>query len=188
MRLRAIIYTALFTAFMAALGVIPGIPLPFIPVPITLQTLGVMLAGNVLGARKGFMSLFLFVILVAIGVPILSGFRGGMGVLLGYSGGYVLSYPIAAFVIGGLSHICGAKKIWKMIMANVVGGIFVIYICGISYAVVMTQTEAIPFMLSNLAFLPGDLVKVMLSSWLAMRLYRITSSINYDIKERKQAG
>lgn len=77
MKTKEIVYAALFTAFMAVLGMIPPIPLGFIPVPVTAQTLGVMLAGCFLGKKPAAMSLILFIVLVAIGLPILSGGRGG---------------------------------------------------------------------------------------------------------------
>ena len=71
---------ATFTGVVAALGLVPALA-PFgIPVPITAQSLGVMLAGAVIGARRGFLSLALFLVLVAVGLPLLSGGRGGLGV------------------------------------------------------------------------------------------------------------
>ncbi|MEL6321465.1 MAG: biotin transporter BioY, partial [Cyanobacteria bacterium J06626_14] len=75
MTTRDLVYIAVFAALVAALGLIPPIPLPFIPVPITAQSLGVMLAGAILGARRGACALLLFLVLVAIGFPLLSGGR-----------------------------------------------------------------------------------------------------------------
>ena len=72
---------ALFAALMAVMGLIPKIDLPF-GVPITLQSLGVMLAGCLLGARRGLQSMALFLLAVAVGLPLLSGGRGGLGVLV----------------------------------------------------------------------------------------------------------
>jgi biotin transport system substrate-specific component len=83
------VYVAMFTAVMCVLGFLPPIPLPFSPVPITAQTLGVMLAGSILGARLGGLSLVVFLLVVAVGAPVLSGGRGGFSVLLGPSAGYL---------------------------------------------------------------------------------------------------
>ena len=75
MKTRDLAYIALFAAITAVLGLLPAVPVPAVPVPITAQTLGVMLAGAVLGARRGFLALLLFLALVAIGLPLLAGGR-----------------------------------------------------------------------------------------------------------------
>ena len=85
---------------MAALGLPGAIAVLGGAVPITLQTLGVMLVGSLLGARKGALSLLLFLVLVAIGLPLLAGGRGGLGVFAGPSVGCLVAWPIAAWVIG----------------------------------------------------------------------------------------
>ena len=90
------VYVALFAAVVAVLGLFPPIVLPVVGVPITAQSMGVMIAGSVLGARRGGLAILLFLILVAVGVPILAGGRGGFGVLLGPGGGFLFSWPIAA--------------------------------------------------------------------------------------------
>ena len=89
MKTKEMMYVSLFTAIVAALGILPPVTLPFIPVPITAQTLGVMLAGTVLGARLGGLSLLVFLLLVLAGAPVLSGGRGGLGVIFGPSGGFI---------------------------------------------------------------------------------------------------
>lgn len=76
MKIKDMMFTAIMAAVIAVLGLLPPIPLPFIPVPITVQTLGVMLAGSILGARLGGVSLLLFVVLIGLGAPLLSGGRG----------------------------------------------------------------------------------------------------------------
>src|SRR5665811_955470 len=84
---------ATFAGFIAALGLVPAF-YPFgTAVPITTQSLGVMLAGSVIGSRRGFASLALFLALVALGLPLLAGGRGGLGVFVGPSMGFLLAYP-----------------------------------------------------------------------------------------------
>lgn len=100
MKTKEMVFAALFAALIGVLGMIPPIPLGFIPVPITAQTLGVMLAGSFLGKKTGSLSLILFIVLVALGLPLLSGGRGGFSALVGPSAGYILSWPVAAFCIG----------------------------------------------------------------------------------------
>src|SRR5690606_8406265 len=82
---------------------IPPVMLSFIPVPIHAQSLGVLLAGVVLGARGGMLSVLLLIALVAIGLPVLSGGRGGLAVFLSPTAGYLIGFLPAAFVTGWIS-------------------------------------------------------------------------------------
>jgi biotin transport system substrate-specific component len=96
---KSVTQIALFAALIAILGLIPKIDLVS-GVPITMQSLGIMLCGTVLGARRGALAAGLFLALVAAGAPLLSGGRGGLGVFLGPSVGYLLGFPLAAFAAG----------------------------------------------------------------------------------------
>ena len=90
---------AMFAALIAALGVVGSIPMP-VGVPITLQTLGVMLAGALLGARRGALAVIVLLVLAAAGLPVLAGGRGGLGVFAGPTVGYLIGFVVCAFVIG----------------------------------------------------------------------------------------
>ena len=104
MKTRDLVHVALFAALVAALGLMPPLTLPLIPVPITAQTLGVMLAGSTLGARKAGLALVLFHVLVAAGLPLLSGGHGGLAVYPGPTGGFFVGWVPAAFLIGALTE------------------------------------------------------------------------------------
>lgn len=106
-KLKWMIFAAMFAALTAAVAWFK-IPLPFTPVPITLQTLLVLLSGAVLGAYYGALAMIIYLLLGAIGLPVFAGGSSGIGVLLGPTGGYLFSYPIAAFVIGKMTK---SKKI-----------------------------------------------------------------------------
>ena len=93
------VFAALFAALTGSVAWF-NIPLPFTPVPITLQTLMVLLSGTILGAELGGLAMIIYLLLGAIGLPVFAGGSSGFGALLGPTGGYLLSYPIAAFVIG----------------------------------------------------------------------------------------
>jgi biotin transport system substrate-specific component len=187
MKLRDMILAAMFAAIVAALGVFPPISLPFTPVPITAQTFGVMLAGAVLGARLGGISLSIFVILVAIGAPILSGGRGGIPTLIGPSGGYILSWPIAALVIGFFVDRFRHKlKLWNMILFNFIGGILIVYLGGISYLAFVSDMSWWVAANSALIYIPGDAVKAVLSGMLALQLHK-TAPVAKLYKERQAA-
>lgn len=143
MNTRDMVYVALFAAIFAALGLMPPIPLPFVPVPITAQTLGVMVAGSLLGARRGGLAILLAVVLVAVGVPILAGGRGGLGVVMGPTGGFLLGFPIAAFTIGYMVEKGWDRlNIGTAIAYNIVGGILVLYLIGVPWLSVAARNAS----------------------------------------------
>ena len=117
MKLKRLIYVSMFATIMGVLGMMPPIFIGISPVPITLQSLGVMLSGSVLGARFGAkyaaLSQILFLALVVAGLPLLSGGRGGIGVLVGPSAGYLLGYVAGAFVIGWFAYRLKEGKFFK---------------------------------------------------------------------------
>ena len=96
MKTKDIVYVALFAALTAVLGLFPPITLPVTGVSVTAQSLGPMLAGAILGARRGGLSIVLFLVLVAVGLPLLSGGRGGFGVMIGVTGGFMFGWAISA--------------------------------------------------------------------------------------------
>ena len=98
-KLKGMVFAALFAALTGAVAWF-RIPLPFTPVPITLQTLMVLFSGAMLGPIYGALSMIVYLLLGAIGLPVFAGGSSGVGALLGPSGGYLFSYPVAAFVIG----------------------------------------------------------------------------------------
>ncbi|GAB3359851.1 MULTISPECIES: biotin transporter BioY [Giesbergeria] len=156
---------ALFAALMAVMGLIPKIDLPF-GVPITLQSLATMLAGCLLGARRGFQSVALFLLAVAVGLPLLAGGRGGIGVFMAPSAGYLLGYPVAALVTGlvmrWLPCVTPRQAGVSAFVAAAVGGVFVLHLMGIAGLVLVAQMDVMKAMWVDLAFVPGDLVKCVL--------------------------
>ncbi len=164
---------AIFTGIIAVLGLVPALPIPGMPVPITLQTLGVMLAGAVLGARKGGASVLLFLALVAIGLPLLAGGRGGLGVFAGPSVGFLIGWPIAAFVIGWLTERRGAPySVPWGIAFNIVGGIVVVYAFGLVGMMVVADLTLGAAIVATAVFIPGDLVKAVLAALIAKAVHR----------------
>jgi biotin transport system substrate-specific component len=155
---------------MGALGVVPPIMLSFTPVPITLQTLGVLLAGGVLGARLGAMSQTIFLLLLAAGMPLLSGGRGGLGVFVGPSVGYMISWPITAFCIGYLLSRFQTLKIQHILFINLTVGILLIYLIGIPVQAFMMGIPLLKAAQLSLIYIPGDVLKAILASILVYRL------------------
>ncbi|MBC7476896.1 MAG: biotin transporter BioY [Pseudorhodobacter sp.] len=156
-------HIALFAALIAALGLVPKIDL-ISGVPITAQSLGIMLCGTVLGARKGALAVLLFVGLVAAGLPLLSGGRGGIGVFAGPSVGYLIGFPFAAFVAGLVVERWKAPVAIAAFAGSILGGIVVLYAFGIpGMAVTLGKTLPEAAVLA-LPFLAGDLIKAVVAA------------------------
>lgn len=171
---RDIVFVSLFAALIAILGLIPKIDLPFLAgVPITVQTLGVMLAGLFLGPRRGALAVALLVFVVLLGAPFLSGGRGGLGVLFGPTAGFLIGWIPGALFVGLLffllQRLAPTKVLINAFMASVVGGIVVIYSVGIpvlAWRAAMPIDQAVAI---SLAFIPGDLLKAAIAAALIAR-------------------
>jgi len=159
---------AIFAGIVAALGVVPAFQPPGFTVPITAQSLGVMLAGAVLGARRGGLALVVFLALVAVGLPLLAGGRGGLGVFFGPSAGFLLAWPLTAFAIGWITQRGGPTyKLHWGIVANIVGGIVILYAFGIAGIAAVAGISVGAAAVSTWIFVPGDLVKAVLAALIA---------------------
>ncbi len=130
------IYIALFAAVIA---ICAQIRLPIGPIPFTLQTLGIFLAGGLLGAKKGTISVLIYILLGAVGVPVFNGFSGGPGVLFGVTGGYIIGFIFTALVVG-IASDHWKKKIWILIAAMVVGAILY-YAFGTAWYIILMNSQ-----------------------------------------------
>jgi len=165
---RDLALVATFTGVVAALGLVPAFVPPGFTVPITAQSLGVMLAGAVLGARRGFLALALLLVIVAVGLPLLAGGRGGLGVFAGFSAGFLLGWPVAAFVTGWLTERGGAPyRLGWGVVANLVGGVVVLYAFGIAGIAAVARTSVEQAAVSTWIFLPGDVAKAVVAALVA---------------------
>lgn len=169
---RDVTLIAFFAALIAALGLIPAIPLGF-GVPITAQNLGVMLCGTVLGARRGALSVLLFLGLVALGLPLLSGGRGGLGVFTGPTAGFLVGWVVSAIVAGLIvRHWRGVSLTVSAGVGALVGAVVVSYAFGIVWLAHMlgrTLVEATGMML---VFIPGDVIKAVIAGFLTASIYK----------------
>ncbi|WP_020670690.1 biotin transporter BioY [Amycolatopsis nigrescens] len=153
---------ALFAALIAVLGLPGSFALFGAAVPITAQTLGVMLAGSILGAKRGFLAVLAFLALVAAGLPLLAGGRGGIAAFAGPSGGYLFGWLLGVTVIGLL--VRKSRTVPRLVLANALGGIVAIYLIGIPFTAWRVDSGFFATVVSATQYLPGDAIKVVLSA------------------------
>ncbi|MFB9309360.1 biotin transport system substrate-specific component [Agromyces hippuratus] len=164
---------AVFAALIAALGLPGALTIGGTAVPITFQTLGVMLAGAILGARKGTLSVLLFIALVAAGLPLLSGGRGGLGVFVGPSVGYLIGWLLGAAVIGwATARLLPRYPVVPALAWTALGGIVAIYLVGVPVFAAITGTPLGLAISGSAVFLPGDLLKVVVTVFVAKGVHR----------------
>ena len=183
-RARDLALIATFAALVAALGVVPAL-YPFgAAVPITAQTMGVMLAGSVLGARRGGLALLLFVGLVAAGLPLLAGGRGGLAVFAGASAGFLVGFPVAAYVVGWVSERLGSSyTLLGGVVANVLGGIVALYVFGIPGLARFGGLSLTEAAVASWLYLPGDLVKAVVAAVIARGVHQAAPDL---LRERRE--
>ena len=185
---RDLALVASFAALIAVLGLPGAITMPGNMVPITLQSMGVMLAGSILGWKRGSAAVVLLLVLVAAGLPLLSGGRGGLAVFLGPSAGYLFGFVLGAAVIGWLvEQRLPAYPLWWGGLANVVGGIGAVYLIGIPVqAAVLGTSGLVATAVSSALFLPGDLIKVVIATAVASAVHRGYPGITAAVARKRE--
>ena len=165
-----LVLIAVFTVFIAVCSwiVVPGV------VPFTMQTFGVFLTVNVLGGKKGTISVLLYLLLGAIGVPVFSGFTGGIGALLGTTGGYLLGFFCISLAGWIAESLFGTKTVVTVIAMTI--GLIACYLFGTLWflTVYAKTTGAVGFWTALtwcvFPFVPFDLIKMILAIYLAKKL------------------
>jgi biotin transport system substrate-specific component len=154
--LRMTVYASLMAALTAA-GALIAIPIG--PVPIVLQNLFVFLSGLLLGPRWGTASIGIYLLAGALGLPVFAGGVGGIGHFAGPTGGYLLGYLPAVYVIGLIS--CGSKKHALIDIMAMVAGSLIVYALGLLWLKILTKmTVAKTLAMGMFPFLPGDGLKI----------------------------
>ena len=167
---------AVFAALVAGSALIAAIPVGGLGVPITLQTLAVMLTGLVLGPGRAFAAVGLYVLLGLAGLPIFSGGRSGLGILAGPSAGYIIAFPLAAAAVGWLAVVIIRRTVKYrgalLFAAAMVSSIVLVHALGVLGMVVNAKLELSKAVLADLAFYPGDIIKNVLAVTIALALHK----------------
>ena len=174
--------TGLVLGFSAFLMLCAGISfhLPFTPVPITLQTLAVLLTGAVLGSKRGAVTMLVYLAEGAVGLPVFAGGTGGFIHLVGFTGGYLWSYPIAAFVVGLLCEK-GLDRSFLTSAVAMLPGSLIIYAIGVPWlAVTLHLGPSVAILQGMVPFIPGDLFKLLIAAALLPTAWRFVRTIQPD--------
>lgn len=167
---------AVFAALVAGAALVPGLALNGFGVPITFQTLAVMLTGLVLGPARGFAAVGLYTLLGLAGLPIFSQGRSGLGILAGPSAGYIIAFPIAAGIVGWLATVVirrttKARALWFFLSATATS-VVVVHSLGILGIALNSKATLAQAFISDLVFYPGDIIKNVLAAAIAVALHR----------------
>lgn len=150
------VLVVLFSAFVALTA---QVEIPLWPVPLTLQTLGVLFTGAVLGSWRGVVALLLYLTEGALGLPVFAGGASGVGYMLGPTGGYLAGFVVAAGIVGWLAQRGWDRRLVWAVVAMVIGNV-VIYVCGVAWLAMFLGDLWGALVKGMLLFLIGDLIKI----------------------------
>lgn len=168
---------ALCAFFAALVAICSQIQIPLPMVPINLALFGVYLAGALLGRRMGALSLVVYTLLAAVGAPVLAGFSGGLGILLGKTGGYVIGYILAAYITGLIVDRWGDTYV-KLCLGMLLGCLLCYTFGTLWFMKVSALSLAVSLGYCVLPFLPGDVIKILLAALLTVKLRPILKNQN----------
>mgnify|MGYP001818752376 CR=1 FL=1 len=173
-QLHMTVYAALFAA-LTAVGAYLAIPIG--PVPIVLQNLFVLLTGLLLGSRWGLAAIGIYLLAGACGLPVFAGGMGGIGRLIGPTGGYLLGYLPAVYLIGRISEKTDQRAVYD-VLAMICGSI-IVYACGVTWLkVVSGMSWSKTLALGMYPFLIGDALKIAVAVPIAKALRPLIKSVS----------
>ena len=180
-------------ALMAALtAVMAQIAVPIEPVPFTFQVLAVMLAGYLLGPRYGAMAMLVYLLLGAVGIPVFASFNSGLGALLGPSGGYLWSYPLAAAVAGMAAPALASSRRPVALLSGAGAGalaLVIIYAVGAFWLAVQANLSPGAAIAAGVApFVVFDAVKVVFATVLAAAVAPRIATTRLFIEASREGG
>ncbi|RGH91043.1 biotin transporter BioY [Ruminococcus sp. AM27-11LB] len=174
-RTKQMVLIALMTAVTCVLGPL-SIPLPFSPVPISLTNFAIFLAIFVLGMKNGTISFIIYLLLGAVGVPVFSSFRGGLQVLAGPTGGYLIGFIFLALIMGfALDHF--DRKLVPTIIGMIIGMVVCYAFGTVWLAKLLSLSFKEGLMMGVIPYLPGDAAKIIIAAIVGPKLYGATQKI-----------
>ena len=170
---KQIVITALFSALTCILSVIT-IPIPFSPVPFTLSLLAVFLSGSFLPPVFAFLSQIVYLIIGAVGIPVFSGFRGGLSVFVGPTGGFLIAYPLMAMTVALFVRFA-RKHSFLFPLLGMISANIICYILGTAVYCFSTNSDIITALsVTVLPFIIFDLIKAIIASSIRLSIIKRT--------------
>lgn len=174
---RPIVRMCRIAAMAALLCVAAPWSIPIGPIPLSLATFVVYLIGVVLGGVDGMIVVGVYLLLGAVGVPVFTGFAGGVQKLLGVTGGYLVGYLPCVALVGFLSDRFPQKRLWQIV--GMLGGTVLLYALGTAWFMLQSgRTLAESLGLCVLPFLLGDAAKIAVAVTIGVPLRRMTEKLS----------
>ena len=166
---RDMVFTAMFSALIAVCSILS---IPIGEVPFTLQTFAVCLASAMLGWKRGALSVLVYILIGAVGLPVFAGMKGGLGVLAGPTGGYIVGFLPTALIIGAVAEKCGKRAL--PLALSMILGMLACYLAGTIWFMLLTKSgPGESLMLCVAPFLLPDAVKITAAVILSNRLSKV---------------
>ncbi|MHA3066890.1 biotin transporter BioY [Lacticaseibacillus saniviri] len=172
MHTRDLTRAGLGLALLICLAFVPPIAVGFLGVPIVLQNFGVMLLTRLLKPRQATAVIGLLLVLAALGLPFLSGGRGGFAIFAGPTAGFMFGWLLTPAMVWLFQRLSPAKNWWQRLWPLLIGGVLLPEIIGGAWLSLVTPLTLMPALLSVVVYLPGDAIKAVLASSIADQLQR----------------
>lgn len=183
-RNRSAVSLVLCALFAALIAVCSQIQIPLAVIPMNLALFAVHLCGALLGPAYGGLSVLVYLLLAAAGAPVMTGFQGGLGMLLGKTGGYAVGYIFTAVIVGAGERYWG-RRFWQLCIC-MAAGVAVCYGFGtVWYMILSGNTLEVSLAYCVWPFLPGDVLKILLAAALAVQLRKPLASILPEKKKKE---
>lgn len=175
---KELILCSIFASIIVILAQV-SIPLPFTTVPLTMLIFGIAITGLILGSKLGAVSVLIYLLLGAIGLPVFANFAGGVNVLLGPTGGYLLASPLMAYIVG---YTREKSSFPITIFLGLVLGLTITYIIGtLMFSKITGNTIYQSILYCIIPFIPTDIIKLILAYVIGSTVSkRISSSFAYS--------
>lgn len=170
MKTKRFILIALFAALISVATIIIP-PIPIFSIPVTLQTLMIMITGLLLKPRDAFLAVSLYLILGIIGIPVFSGFNSGLSAILGPTGGFLLAFPLSSLLI---SYFKGNMSFWRLLVINFIFASLMVYFAGAISIAIVNEVNYFNVLKTLLVFIPIDFVKSIIAALVGIKLKHIS--------------
>lgn len=178
MKIKEMVLVGMFAALLAIISPLQII-VPFSPVPITLQVIGITLAATILGSRLGTLSVVMYILLGIVGLPVFAGFTSGIPKLIGPTGGFITGFILSAFIMGKLIELKKDVHIFYMFFINIIGLIIVYSIGAIQLSIVYTHSISKALAAGVIPFIIPDLIKLVFCSIVTIQVRKVLEKSGY---------